>query len=269
MDCLQIQDLLSQLHDGELPLEQTTRVEAHIATCESCASELDRLRRLSEAAKALMDARPREDAWSRIEQQLDADRGTAEIVKSRRRRRSMLWSAAAACALVVMALAGLFRVNDHELAVDFDKYLDAYSQDPDQALRALFAEYPAEEVDVQTATARVGYRPVVPNALPDGYSVDSIHVMNMPCCKCVKTICRDDNGDTFVIFEHDSEQAVWFGDRPRSNQLLGGVETTVIEFDEQLAATWRVGQRSVTLVGAGDVDDLSKLVRAISVRSNG
>ena len=72
-----------------------------------------------------------------------------------------------------------------------------------------------------------------------------------------------------MIFEHDAEQAVWFGDRPKSRHLWGGVETTVIEFDDQLAATWRVGRRSVTLVGAGDIDDLSKLIRAISARSNG
>jgi anti-sigma factor RsiW len=45
MNCDQIQELLSDLLDGELADGARAGVEAHLMTCESCASEYKKLRR--------------------------------------------------------------------------------------------------------------------------------------------------------------------------------------------------------------------------------
>ncbi len=274
MNCSETQAQLSAYLDHQVSDDAELRITAHLESCASCASVLAAYQAISEFVGAESDPEPPAQLWSHIEQELDAARlaQPAAVTSGPQGRRFSVRSIVVAATLLLAVGMGLISLMqntpDHhelgeehtELAIDFDHYLDVYAANPLQATRDLFSEYPAEEVEIEEATRRVGYRPVIANSLPVGYSVDSINVMKMPCCTCIKTICRNDSGQSFVVFEHDAEQAVWFGDREKQQHVCGGMPTTVIEFDGQIAATWPVGKRSVTIVGAKDINEVTKLM---------
>lgn len=278
MNCSEAREQLSQYYDGELPPDVVARVEQHLESCAGCSREMETFRSLSTVTVGMAQPEPPSDGWDKVARELDGigiagsnggvrtSRAVNPTVLSRGKLRRRLTLVASL--LVALGVVGFFLLQHdhgkHELAVDFDRYLDDYATDPDKAAATLFASYPSEEVDAETAIARVGYRPVALDSLPDGYTVASTHLLKMPCCTCVKTVCRNSSGRSFVIFEHDAEQPVWFGNRTKRECECGGTPATVTEFDSQLAATWRVGNRSVTLVGARDMADVMTLVPQLS-----
>ncbi len=285
MNCPETQQRLSEYHDGRLSDAVRVQVEAHLGACEVCSAELQGLVRLSAAARELRQTTPASELWNRIERNLDgasAPENSAVAVAASQAaasdrlqpapsteggaiRRGSGGRLALVVGVLICAVAGttawFTQRHSHDgLAVDFDRYLNAYARNPHEAAHSLFADYPAEEVDLATAARRVGYTPVVANSLPAGYTLDSVQVLSMPCCLCVKSVCRDNHGNPIVVFEHDAAQPVWFGDRPMRQCECGGKSTTVIEFDSQLAATWRVGKRSVTVIGARDEEQVARLM---------
>lgn len=266
MNCDEAQNLLSPFYDGQLDDETKTQMSTHLEHCTDCANTLQGYGELSGLARQSEVPKAPAGLWEKMDRQLDEHSVITSPPKSptighrfSAKRIVSVLTLSLLVAAAVFLLPHAFH-DHHELAVDFDHYLEAYAEDPDKAAEVLFAEYPSEEVDVETAANRVGYRPVVANALPDGYSIDSMHVMKMPCCTCIKTVCRNDKGTSFVVFEHDSEQPMWFGDRQKRNCDCGGMPTSVVDFDEQIAATWQVGKRSVTVVGIKDTDEITKLM---------
>ena len=114
--------------------------------------------------------------------------------------------------------------------------------------------------DRDRAVQLVGYRPAVSEGLPEGYTLASTSVLTMPCCRCVKSVCKRQDESTLVLFEHDDEKAEWFGQRPSSIATCGGKECCLVELDSSLAATWKRGSRSVTAVGIRDKAEVDLLV---------
>ena len=82
----------------------------------------------------------------------------------------------------------------------------------------------------------------------------------MPCCTCMKAVCKRDDGLTFVLFEHDVKETAWFGDRPSSMATCGDTECWLVDLDSSIAATWKQGTRSVTAVGVRDQEEVMTLV---------
>ena len=82
----------------------------------------------------------------------------------------------------------------------------------------------------------------------------------MPCCTCVQTICRRDDGQVLAIFEHDKEQPVWFGDRPCVETQCSGCPCSIIQADRALVASWKPNKRRLTIVGARDLEEIAHLV---------
>ena len=272
MSCGEARKQLSPFLDGQLSAEESVALSAHLDECAACSQELNDYKAMSElTAEATTQLPP--NLWDRIQESREEHGDVREAIGNTgftpfRPKLSRRFLVGLTAVIVVGAVAIIFGphlMHDHdEMAVNFDHYLDAYAKDPDQAAAMLFSHYPAEEVSLDDAARAVGYRPVIANGLPAGYSVVSTHVLKMPCCTCVKTICRDAQGQSFVIFEHDAEQPVWFGDRKTSKCDCGGVSTSVVEFDGQIAGTWRVGKRSVTLVGVRDIEELASLIPSMT-----
>ena len=266
MNCDEAKILLSPFHDGQLDEQTTARMTAHVEQCPDCAKTLQGYGELSDLARRSVAPQIPSGCWQKVDQQLDEHSvATSTSDSPPTGRRFSTRKIASVLTLSVLLLAAAFLLphafhDHHELAVDFDHYLEVYAEDPDRAAELLFAEYPAEEVDIETAARQVGYRPVVANTLPDGYSIDSIHIMKMPCCTCVKTVCRNERGAPFVVFEHDAEQPLWFGNRQKRDCDCGGMPTSVVDFDEQIAATWQFGKRSVTIVGIKDTEEITQLM---------
>ena len=281
MKCQKVQKLLSAYYDDELSGGVRTSMAEHVQGCSRCGDELTRFAKLSAMAKGLDDPEPPEQIWSGIEAGLDADKASAPIGRraapqeraARRPRLSFL----AAAALVLIATGVVWIASrtahapghHHELAADFGEYVEHFAKDPDRAQKVLLAKYDGQAVDLSRATRQLGYRPAVAAGLPERYTVDALYVLKMPCCTCVQTICRRDDGQVFAIFEHDEKQPVCFGDRPRIETQFKGCPCSIIQANHGLVASWKADNRQITVVGAHSLEEIGELVDHLGGSSTG
>ncbi|MGI6419608.1 MAG: zf-HC2 domain-containing protein [Thermoguttaceae bacterium] len=267
MDCQQVQSHLSAYHDGELPDAMRLSVEEHLGSCTVCGAELATFDRLSCMSKSLAGPEPPDEIWAAVETALDADTAEAMAPPTPFRRRVLkrwrlgLWMAAA----MVLLAVGIVWVTSgnpghhHQLAADFEQYLEHFADTPETAQNLLLAEYEGRLVDLAQAETLVGYRPAVAGGLPEGYSLDATYVLKMPCCTCVQAICRGKDGRVFAIFEHSAGQAVCGGGRPANRVECSGHACVLTQVRNSLLTTWKLGQRQLTVVGARDLREIGDL----------
>jgi hypothetical protein len=297
-DCQSVQPQLSAYHDGELSAAQSEAIAKHIASCSVCSAELSAIESLGSVFdQAPVPAKPA-DLWRRIEGELPtAPKPAIEPVSLSRRfgvwiRESPYGAGLVSVAASVLVLlgAGLWYGGDskHDMGgggamamhdsdghsddgemsaehmVEFagvmNEYLQELPSDPDAAEQMLLSKYNGQNVDSDGAAKLVGYRPIVSGGLPDGYSLASTSVLKMPCCTCVKAVCKRNDGSTLVLFEHDDEETAWFGDRPSTMARCGDKDCCLVDLDSSIAATWKQGTRSVTAVGVRDQEEVATLV---------
>jgi len=273
MNCSDVQALLSAYHDGELADDQRSRLSDHLDTCTDCAKELANFESLSRMATALSTPAPPEQLWNQLESRIERQsEHEPPISRSVDQSRSWAFSALGQLALAatVFVAVGIawftyqswFTHGTHDhFTSEFGQYLDAFRHDPDAAQYMLLANYENQLVDPDQAIQQLGYRPVVAGGLPAGYTLESTHVMKMPCCKCVQSICKRSDGSTLAIFEHDDKETTnWFGDRPEITASCNHKQCCLVELDDQIAASWRHSTRHVTLIGVRDVAEVSQMV---------
>ncbi len=278
MNCSDVSDRLSAVYDGELSGAERDAVAEHLSVCERCAAEFAGFESLSRAIReSPMRAVPL-GIWTSIAAQL-AQTGPDEpaVVVPKQPSQTKPWIAvrglALAASILLLLGSGVWILQqsgishgDHghehsaEFAVTMDNYLKMLATDPDGAEQFLLNRYHSETVDPEHAMKLVGYRPAVAQGLPEGYSLTSTSVLEMPCCTCVKAVCKRQDGSTLVLFEHDDEKAEWFGKRPSNMATCGDTQCCLVELDSSFAATWKRGSRSVTAVGVRDEAEVSKLV---------
>ena len=78
----------------------------------------------------------------------------------------------------------------------------------------------------------------------------SMHVLKMPCCVCSATLCLRTDGSPIVVFEHKEQQPTWFGKTQSIMTRCFDKQCQVVEMAKHLAATWRHGDRHLTIIGA-------------------
>lgn len=271
MDCSAVQELLSAYFDGELSAETRAKVTEHLARCGDCARELEEFRGLSVLAEGLIHPEPPTQIWKALEGQLS----TEFRQKSERKtlpawfdwtRRPVARLLLATAAFVLVAAGWLSYKSwlddgdHHRFTAVFGQYLDEFRRDPQAAQQILLTNYRGQAVDAQQAVHTVGYRPSVADGLPDGYSIESTYVMKMPCCTCVQCNCIRNDGTALAIFEHDDKQAEWFGNRPETVASCGGKQCGLVQLDGQIAASWKIGERHMTVIGARDAEEVALLV---------
>lgn len=273
MNCPEALNLLSALHDGELSPDLCESVEQHLRECSACAAVRADFKAMSSLARELAEPEPPVELWSQIEVELPRSHSrpirwllSAESFSEFARRSRIL---TAAVMVVVLVLAGTAFVvydrldhgHDEHLAVNFDQFLNEFPKSPERAQTLLHANYPSDLVDVDEAAQEVKYRPAVANALPQGYSLDSVHLVRMPCCLCVEAMCTAPDGTRLAVLEHAIDQPVWFGDRPTEQRICNGRKARLVRFDGQLAATWKSEKRFLTIIGIRDGDELAELMK--------
>ncbi len=271
MDCQEVQSLLSAYHDGELSAELRPAVAEHIGGCSRCGEELAVFECLSGMSKRLVAPEPPEGVWAGIEAALDADLADAPGGRSaiQRGRPGKEWRPGfLVVAALVLIAAGVVWIatswhspgHHGELAADFEHYLEHFTSDPEGAQNILLAKYAGKSIDLAEAETLVGYRPAVAAGLPEGYAMDATYVLKMPCCTCVQTICRREDGRVFAIFEHSENQAVWCGDRSSDRVECNGRPCTLTQVQNTLLATWKSRQRQLTIVGVQSVEEIGNLM---------
>ncbi len=272
MNCSDAKELLSAYYDGELAEDQRSRLSEHLNGCSACAKELAGFEKLSHMAGSLTKPLPPADIWSHLTQRLGQSSAGQNRPMPAGQRRPWSFSTPKLVALAAtllfavwigrLAYHSVFTHGEHDqFAAEFGHYLNEFQRDPPTAQRFLLAKYENQLVDPDQVVQTVGYRPAVADGLPEGYTLESTHVMTMPCCTCVQSICRRSDGSTLAIFEHDDEETTeWFGDRPETMANCGGKQCCLVELDERIAASWKRGSRSITVIGVRDVGEVSDMV---------
>ncbi len=264
MQCCEVVELLSAYYDGELPLEKAAVVADHVAFCANCAAELQTLHNLSELMIKLDQPSPPRHVWPRIAAQLDRSQPliTSPAMPAQCASRKTL------LAVATFLLVGLSWITytqwhsheHHRLAVNFGHFLDRFERAPEEAQRHLVNDYSGVPVEIPDAIRELKYRPVVANGLPADYELAQAYLLKMPCCRCLETCYQRKDGGMLCVFEHDEDQPVWFGDRPTSSKDCSGRPTRLVKVDGCLAATWQHQRRHITMIGAKDVDEVTRLV---------
>ena len=274
MSCSEYQELLSAYYDDELAPELRIQVEAHIDGCVKCSEELVGFEKLSSIAVRGDGPNAPASVWSAVTQELDGNEsdgqvGIAKNVSFKNHSQLLKYIAAVAASILI----GLFGFqlffsggHDHKEMAEAIEYVAA-NLDVDGISSHLLDKYGGGVISPDESISQVGYRPIASNGLPSGYTVESIHIIDMPCCKCTQTACRRSNDSRFFIFEHDNEDTGWFEHRIKRECNCGGKDCKVVELDNRLAATYKTGNRHVTMLGVRDVEEIELLVSQFEEKS--
>ncbi len=73
MNCIECQEIISDYVDGALELGEQTKIEHHLANCESCRAVRDDLLQIVHFSKQLPLYTPSSDLWSRIQSEIEAE----------------------------------------------------------------------------------------------------------------------------------------------------------------------------------------------------
>ena len=271
MNCSEVQTRLSAYHDSELPEDEAAQVAAHLANCSSCAAELATFEQLSGLSRKLTDPPIPAHMWEDLQAKFQGGKERTQILgwfKSKGATGRLLALAATiliALGIGVVTYRSWFAVGGHDhLADNFDVFLDEFESQPDDAQQVLLVNYEGRPTTLQEAVNVLGYEPVAAKRLPPECSIDKVYLLKMPCCTCAQITCRNESGHHLAIFEHDSDQPVWFGDRPSVSCLCHGVPTSVVQVGNKLAATWKEGKRFITIVGANNLEEVTEFVAHLS-----
>lgn len=264
MQCGEVMDLLSAYYDGELSTDKARSVSVHVSGCAVCAAELETLHKLSDLTTRLDQPAPPSQGWSRIAAQLDTSPLTSQPIVSSARPKSR--KTLLAIALLLLAMVSWFastqwHVHNHQhLTKAFGVFLDSFESTPEVAQRHLLKSFTGVPVEIPDAIRELKYRPVVAGGLPVDYEPHAAYLLNMPCCRCLEACYHRKDGGMVCVFEHDIDQAAWFGERPVSSKVCSGKPTRLVQVDGYLAATWQHQRRHITVIGAKDVEEVARLV---------
>lgn len=269
MNCSEIQERLSEFHDSELPPNEAAQFAAHLADCTSCAEELASFDQLSGLSRRLTDPPVPAEMWDELRLKLDTSNKPRTVIPQIFPAFVLTRRFALAASMLVVVGIGVFTFlhshseHDH-LAMNFAHYLEEFDESPDNAQQILLAKYNGQPITLEEATNVLGYEPLAAKGLPPGCSLDKAYLLNMPCCTCAQVVCKNEAGQSIAIFEHDIDQPVWFGDNPSVECLCHEIPTNVVQVGDRLAASWKEGQRYVTVIGAKDLDEVTDFVAHLS-----
>lgn len=184
MDCQSVAGQLGRYVDGELPVAPATAVEAHLARCARCATEVQVLRRLAGELSAAGSPRVPDELWPAIQRRLDQAGASAAASAALPWR----WPLAAAASVIFVVGLGLYGLlwsdgvssRAEASTVNFGVLLDALPLDPDKAFRKFLTLYHAREIAPYAAKQHApNLRFDVPEALPGGFRLQSVYALRI------------------------------------------------------------------------------------------
>lgn len=293
MKCFTLEPLLSHFWDGELPPEMHRAAELHVQQCADCRRQLDQFRQLSELLASLPEPQP-PAMWAQVEKSLSAEKRQSQTTTPTAGRAGQRANWRPGCfgrawtlrsgspfrrvlhlAALLLVLAGVSFFARHyahhrsarAMEAVFMNYLDEFHQDPQAAQQWLLSAYPGRRIAPGTEDGG-GASGLAALPVPRGYTVASRYAIEMPCCRCLQTVCRRDDGSWIAIFEHGDQQLLAGRKGECSTAQCSGRTVRTLPLGQELAATWTENGRWVTVVGVSDTDELARLVPAIESASS-
>jgi hypothetical protein len=271
VNCSEAQSQLSAYHDGELSPEAAAEVAGHLAACSACAAELEVFRKLSSMTRRLTDPPVPAGDWERLNSKLKSSRKSTSALVTVARR-----PLAVAVTILVLASVGAIayrtwyvRHDGSHLERTFGRFLERFDDQPEAAQQILLTNYQGQPTTLQQAPDMLGYEPVIAKELPPGCKSHEAYLLDMPCCRCIEILCKQEDGHSVAIFEHDTRRPGWFGERNSIECLCHSVPTNVTQIGNELAATWKNGKRYLTVIGARDLDEVARFVAFYSALKAG
>ena len=135
MSCDQVHQV-EAFYDGEMPSADRGVFAAHLARCPVCMAELDALQRLSRELAAVSIPSVSDEALARFH-------GTVNVAEERGVLRLAEWLTAAAAAVLVIGLTGLFKHDTtHASAPDvWEQAAVAYPADHDPTVQSEMLQF--------------------------------------------------------------------------------------------------------------------------------
>jgi hypothetical protein len=168
-----------------------------------------------------------------------------------------------AASLMIWQFAGARSHSHAEMVRAFGEFLDAYEQGEMGAVDVLARKYQGTTINEADATNALKRATVSRPVVLTEHEVAQRFLLKMPCCDCVQTNYSVRGKTSFVLFEHEKEQAEWFHSRPMIRAACHGKACCLVQLTDGLAATWSVDGGHVTVVGVRDVTELERLVEEL------
>lgn len=273
MNCDWVDENVSVYLDSKLDSVEIQRFESHCAQCDACCKLVEQYKVIGVLMRQSEQRVDTESIWEQLAVRLGDQSGVLLTSYSR----PMNWIYATLATAASLALRwfvvksssdfghsdGLGSHQHASLAVDFQEVNRSAQSEPKAAISKLVAKYQGKELATKATTSFLGYEPALFKRVPEGFTRISTHVLNMPCCKCSASICKRTDGISLIVFEHNDEQPVWFGDSPSIETRFAGRTCKIVESAGQLAVSWKSEDRQITLIGAGDIAEVNEWVEAM------
>lgn len=183
MDCHSAKESLGAYMDGELPGEICATIEAHLARCPVCTSELEFMKSVAELIAEPSAIQVPSQLWDSIERRLDRPVQREPQTKGRipMVRRFVL----AASILIVVGVGtwALFSLGGNASiarasTVDFSALLDALPKDAVAAFEKFLTQYIAKPVlasEAKDAAPQLDFE--IPTMLPGGFRLEQAYTL--------------------------------------------------------------------------------------------
>ena len=269
MNCEEVRGRLSEFYDGELPADKTAEISEHVNSCDTCTAELRSFGQIGGLFRGECESSIASANWAKIVVRLDKQNGRFRPGRFPRSlyRLLPLMVASLIAAVTIGYWAALRTSHDkiHRVAAaHVHNTLTRFSLKPRAVVDELSTQYGGTLVSLDAAKDLLGYEPVVSKLPSAGYRVASTHVLKMPCCTCPASLCVREDGSEFLIFEHNEEQPMWFGDSPTISARCCGQVCHCTQMPDQLAVTWKVGTRYVTVIGVNGLEEIASLMAVVN-----
>lgn len=183
MNCHLARESLGAYVDGELPVEARATIDAHLAGCPACTSELEFIRSVTASLAESTAIQVPTQLWSEIERRLDRPVQREPIPRNRFvrvRRYALAASVLIAAGLGAWALlplgdgASVARAS----TVDFSVLLDALPKDAVAAFEKFLNRYNARPVLASEAKSSVPQLDFeIPALLPGGFRLERAYTL--------------------------------------------------------------------------------------------
>jgi hypothetical protein len=194
LSCLLIRRDLSRYVDAELNCRRAARVERHLASCDACQRQLDRLVEITRLVAGQPAPDPPQDAWHRLQAALASGRtgGSGDAAGRHRadrlsRARPLAWAAVLVVVVgLVTALPGLYDRLGPAPVLAHDVDIATFSAaiiDRSLDLASDFARvYQARAVSFEEARRSCPARKGPATELPAGFSLTRSLLFETDCC---------------------------------------------------------------------------------------
>ena len=280
MTCDEVRESLSGNLDGELENSVAEQVRGHLATCRACAQESEALSNLTRLLRPLRDCDLRVDLWERISAHVagaavqdDPPCPGAGAAWSQPRRRWPWVAAAAAVGVATFISSYQFASRSwfapepvRPIQTAYGLALGVYVQEfeeGEQAFDRFLALHEGREVSPDGLVRQVGFTPLVPEELPDGFRLDKSYVLATTCCNAIEL--RYVKGARLVtVFQQGPGHPVLFDRFDIETTRIAGISCRRGRVGDVVIVNWDGGGRNTTLLARADAPQIESMVRFLN-----